>query len=125
MTKEWHELTQLTKGSPITIERVRLVESGIAIEGAFELPPLARLSAEDQVFIMAFVRCHGSIKEMEWVFGISYPTVKNRLQHLGEHLSFVEAFPINQELEEKKEDIIALLESGKITAKEAIERLSK
>ena len=65
MPREWQELTRLTQGKPIIIERVRLVGSDIAIEGSFELPPLARLSAEDQIFIMAFVQSDGSIKEME------------------------------------------------------------
>ena len=65
MTKDWNELTKLTQGVDITIERIRLTQSNIAIEGEFELPMLARLSAEDQVFVMAFIQCHGSIKDME------------------------------------------------------------
>lgn len=52
-------------GSRSSIERVRLKDSGIAVEGSFELPHLARLTMEDQIFVMAFVRSHGSIKEME------------------------------------------------------------
>jgi hypothetical protein len=120
MAKEWQELTRLTQGSPITIERVRLTDRDIAIEGDFELPPLARLSAEDQVFIMAFIRCHGSIKDMEEAFGISYPTVKNRLNRISGQLKFVETlnFPVN-------EDVLNMLESGEINAEEAIRRLSK
>ena len=58
-TKEWRELTSLTKNSALIIERVRMPEDGIAIEGAFELPVLARLSEEDQVFVMAFMRTEG------------------------------------------------------------------
>ncbi|MDH4068675.1 MAG: DUF2089 domain-containing protein, partial [Dehalococcoidia bacterium] len=65
MAKEWNELARMTQGKPVTVERVRLVDSGVAVEGSFTLPPLANLSAEDQVFVMAFIRCHGSIKEME------------------------------------------------------------
>ena len=79
--KDWQELTHLTQGAPILIERVRLVDSDIAIEGAFDLPPLARLSAEDQVFVMAFVRAEGSIKEMEKIFGVSYPDKKSTESH--------------------------------------------
>jgi len=45
LEKDWQELTRLTQGKPIAVERVRLVKSDIAIEGSFELPPLARLSA--------------------------------------------------------------------------------
>jgi hypothetical protein len=72
-TRDWHTLTRLTGGAPIEIERVRLVEEDVAIDGRFELPPLARLSADDQVFVAAFVRSHGSIKQMEKFFGVSYP----------------------------------------------------
>ena len=64
--------------------------SGIAIEGEFDLPPLSSLTAEEQVFVAAFVKCHGSIKQMEKLFGISYPTVKNRLNALGNKLDFVD-----------------------------------
>jgi len=45
---------QINPGVPIAVERVRIVDSGIKIEGDFELPALARLPAEDQVFVMAF-----------------------------------------------------------------------
>src|SRR5580698_4352004 len=96
MTKPWQALTQLTGGSPMEIERVRLTETGIAIEGPFELPQLAQLTAEDQIFVAAFVRCHGSIKQMEQIFGVSYPTIKNRLNRLGTQLPSVE---IDQPLE--------------------------
>lgn len=120
MPKEWNELTKITRGEPIIIERVRLTGSNIAVEGEFELPPLARLSAENQVFIMAFIQCHGSIKDMEKMFGISYPTVKNRLNRLAQELKLVETYTFPA-----REDILSELERGEITATEAIERLSK
>jgi hypothetical protein len=120
MSKDWHELTKITKGLPIIIERVRLASNDIAIEGSFELPQLARLSSEDQVFIAAFIRCHGSIKEMERIFGVSYPTVKNRLDRISKQLNFIETSPPNT-----TEETLDELESSQITAAEAIERLSK
>src|SRR6476660_1979855 len=91
--KDWQELTQFTQGEPIVVERVRLTTKDIAIEGSFELSQLARMSLEDQVFITAFVRCHGSIKEMEQVFGVSYPTIKSRLTRIANALEFVENNP--------------------------------
>ena len=120
MAQDWQKLTQLTRGKPITVERVRLADSDIAIEGSFALPPLANLSSEDQVFVIAFVQCHGSIKEMEEMFGISYPTVKNRINRIAQQLELVETvevLPI--------EEVIGELESGKISPDEAIRRLSK
>ena len=120
MAKEWHELTRMTRGRPVTVERVRLVDEDIAIEGSFTLPPLASLSAEDQVFIMAFVRCHGSIKDMEEMFGISYPTVKNRINRIAQQFQFVEMVAASSQ-----NDVLAELEQGDITADEALRRLSK
>jgi len=119
MAKDWNELTRLTQGAPVIIERIRTVNSDIAIEGDFELPPLARLSAEDQFFIMAFVRCDGSIKEMERIYGISYPTVKNRLSRIASQIEFVETCTIPS-----RDEVLAQLECGEISASEAIERLS-
>src|SRR5579862_5900921 len=87
---EWQELTRLTHGEPVTVERVRLAASGVEIEGRFELPQLARLPLEDQIFVIAFVRSHGSLKEMESVFGVSYPTVKARLNRISASLQFIE-----------------------------------
>ncbi len=118
--RDWQELTRITHGSSMVVERVRLIDSGIAVEGEFDLPPLARLAGEDQVFVMAFVKCDGSIKEMERVFGISYPTVKSRLSRISSQLLFVEDITVP-----KKEEILASLERGEISAQEAIERLSK
>jgi hypothetical protein len=119
MATEWSELTKMTQGKPVTVERVRVADSGIAIEGSFALPPLASLSAEDQVFVMAFIRCHGSIKEMEAMFGISYPTVKNRLNRLAGQFRFTEIVKVNP-----KEGVIEALERGEITTEEAMRRLT-
>lgn len=114
----WPELTQLTQGQPIVVERVRLAGKAIVIEGQFELPQLARLNLEDQVFITAFVRCHGSIKEMEQIFGISYPTVKSRLNRIAASLEFVDTDP-----SPSKAEILDRLKRGEITAQEAIREL--
>lgn len=117
-SKDWQELTQLTQGQPIVVERVRLVEKGIAIEGQFELPQLARLSMDDQIFITAFVRSHGSIKEMERVFGVSYPTIKSRLTRIADRLEFVDTNPTPS-----KSEILARLRQGEIGAEEAIREM--
>ncbi len=117
-SKDWQELTQLTQGQPIVVERVRLAEKGIAIEGQFELPQLARLSMDDQIFITAFVRSHGSIKEMERIFGVSYPTIKSRLTRIADSLEFVETNPTPS-----KSEILARLQRGEINAQEAIREM--
>ena len=118
---DWPALTKLTNGEPITVERIRLRDSDLVIEGSFTLPPLAELAAEDQVFVAAFVRCHGSIKQMEQFFGVSYPTIKNRLNRIGERLPFADVEPGAPPPSTK--DLLSQLERGEITARDAIARM--
>ncbi|GHH66097.1 hypothetical protein GCM10017673_11300 [Streptosporangium violaceochromogenes] len=97
---------------------MRLADNGVAIEGGFELPQLAQLSAEDQVFVTTFVRCHGSIKQMERIFGVSYPTIKARLNRVAQMLDFVEIDPAPS-----RADVIDRLRRGEITAQQALSEL--
>ncbi len=120
LASDWQELTRLTQGEPILVERIRLVGTDISINGDFELPPLAQITAEDQVFVMAFVQASGSIKEMERVFGISYPTVKNRLKRIAGLLPLTEPAPPQS----NKSEILDQLDSGDISVEEAIRRMS-
>jgi hypothetical protein len=117
-SKDWQELTALTVGQPIVVERVRLAGKDIAIEGSFELPQLARLNLDDQVFITAFVRCHGSIKEMEQIFGVSYPTIKSRLTRIANSLEFVDTNP-----NPSRAEVLDRLKRGEINPQEAIKEL--
>jgi len=115
---DWQDLLRMAQGSPVVIERVRIPEKQIAIEGAFTLPELARISLEDQVFITAFLRSHGSIKEMEQIFGVSYPTIKARLNRIAGLLEFVDTNP-----SPSRSDVLERLKNGEITAAEAISEL--
>jgi len=117
-SSDWQELSRLTQGQDIIVERVRLAGKDVAIEGRFELPQLARLSSEDQVFVVAFVRSHGSIKEMEQVFGVSYPTIKSRLTRIAESLDFVDTNP-----SPSRTEVFDRLRRGEITAQDAIREL--
>lgn len=104
-------------GKEMRIERTRCAECDIFLEGDFDVSPLAKLALEDQVFVAAFLRYHGSIKKMENLFGISYPTVKNRINAIVEVLdrSF-EAPSTNLQILEK-------LSRGEISFAEALERI--
>ena len=127
MGHDWQELTKLVGQARVEVDRVRLADTGVVIEGPFTLPPLAQLPAEDQVFVAAFVRCHGSIKQMEKYFGVSYPTIKNRLNKIGSQLSFVE---IEQGSEADApaptlSDVLDRLSRGELTVAQALEQLKK
>lgn len=118
MTQEWFELIKFTDNQDFVIEKVRLKEKNITIEGEFKLPPLSRLSNDDQIFIIAFLKTHGNIRDMEKLFGISYPSVKNRLNKISKHLEFVEVNPPTE-----KNEVLEQLYKDEITVEEALEKL--
>ncbi len=117
---DWQELLRIAQGGPLILERVQIPDKHISVEGAFTLPELARLSLEDQVFVTAFVRSHGSIKEMEQVFGVSYPTIKARLNRIAGQLEFVDTNP-----SPSRAEVLEKLNRGEISADEAIRALEE
>ena len=128
--QDWQALTKLTGGARFQIERVRLTGQDVAIEGRFEPPPLAQLPAEDQTFVAAFVRCHGSIKQMEQYFGVSYPTIKNRLNRIGALLPFAEIDPAAGPDPERPPavssgELLSQLERGTLSVDEVLRQLRK
>ena len=115
---DWQDLLRIAQGTPLLVERVRIPEKGIAVEGTFTLPELARISLDDQVFITAFLRSHGSIKEMEQIFGVSYPTIKARLNRIAGQLEFIDTNP-----SPSRSEVLQRLNSGEISAAQAISEL--
>src|SRR5271168_736617 len=104
---------------PLSINRLACPTCKLSLEGDFEVSALGKLSADDQAFVIAFVRHHGSLKKMESLFGISYPTVKNRLNAISAALdrNFAAPSPNLYVLEQ--------LSRGELNVEEALERLSE
>lgn len=102
----------------LKVARMTCPSCKLSMENGFEVSPLGRLAPEDQAFVIAFVRHHGSIKKMESLFGISYPTVKNRLNAI--------AATLDKSLEAPSPNLYVLeqLARGELTVAEALERLS-
>jgi hypothetical protein len=115
---DWQDLLKIAQGGRLVVERVQIPERHITVEGAFTLPELARLTLEDQVFITAFLRSHGSIKEMEQVFGVSYPTIKARLNRIAAQLEFVDTNP-----SPSRAEVLERLNKGELSADEAVRAL--
>jgi hypothetical protein len=115
---DWQDLLRIADGAPLVIERVRIPARQFTIEGQFTLPQLARLTLEDQVFVVAFLRSHGSIKEMEQTFGVSYPTIKSRLNRISGQLEFVDNNP-----SPTRTEVLDRLNHGELTPAEAIREL--
>jgi hypothetical protein len=102
----------------MTVSSMVCSRCNVRLEGDFEVPAVARLSLEDQAFVIAFVRHHGSIKKMESLFTVSYPTVKNRLNSITRQLDQTFNVPTSNEL------VLDQLARGEITVDEALERLN-
>jgi hypothetical protein len=93
---------------------------GTALEGKFEIPPLLQLSSDDLAFVTAFVRSSGSLKAMAQLLGVSYPTVRNRLDEILQKLEAVE-----RGVDKRRHAILDALENGELTAEAAAEQLKK
>ena len=104
-------------GQTMQVARMVCRPCSVTMEGEFAVPALARLSLEDQLFVVAFVRHHGSIKKMESLFGISYPTVKNRLNAIGAALDRSFEVPSSNLL------VLEKLAAGDLTVDQALEEI--
>ena len=94
---------------------------GIKIEGSFSLPAILNLAAEDQEFVMNFFKVQGAIKDMEKIYGVSYPTIKNRWAQIAKALGMDVAHRPAQ----SKMQVLEALGRGELTPEEAVERLKE
>ncbi len=76
--------------SQLKVKSLNCEQCQTEIQGRFELPVLARLSAEDQSFVLEFMKASGSLKEMAKLLGLSYPTVRNQLDEIIERIKLAE-----------------------------------
>ena len=95
------------------------------VEGRFTPNKLAALDAEQAEFVLAFVRRRGNIKELERELGVSYPTVRGRLDGVIRALGFkvAEDAAAAEEARTLRADRLAAVERGEMTAAEAAEAL--
>jgi len=104
---------------PLVVARCRCEACNLTLEGSLEVPPLARLAMAEQAFVMAFVRSHGSLKRMEQLFSISYPTVKARLNAICKKLDS------SFEVPPARTEVLDRLGRGEINVEEALRLLDQ
>lgn len=66
----------------LNVQSLRCTVCDTRIEGDYLLPVILQLPPDDQQFVLDFVLCSGSLKEMARKMGLSYPTVRNRLDEI-------------------------------------------
>lgn len=104
----------------MVVERLRCKQCSVAVEGQIPIPRLARLSAGDREFIELFVRSSGSLKAVAAHLGISYPTVRSRLDRV-----IVALEQAAGEEHDSRREVLDALEAGKLTVDQAIEKLKE
>ncbi len=108
-------------GSNTEVTRLSCDECGTTIEGHFHLCKFCRLTSEQKTFIDVFIKCRGNIKEVEKELGVSYPTVKNRLEDVASALGY-KSEP-EPEAPGKRKEILDKLNNGELSVEEALEQL--
>ncbi len=106
--------------SELRISELTCTKCGTVLKGDFEGCDFCKVSREDQDFIKVFLRTHGSIKEVEKELGISYPTVKNRLNQIISALGIKTKESLNKE---ERLEILERLEKGELTLQQALSLL--
>ena len=102
----------------LRIAKLQCVQCGTTVEGSFGGSLLAALSTEQQQFVEIFLRCRGNIRDVERELGVSYPTVRSRLEKV--------IGALDRSLDEKsrrRREVLAALDRREISPDEAVEAL--
>ena len=115
-------LTQCpTCGGELTVTQLTCEPCSLRMEGKFETCEFCKLSEENLRFLRSFIRCRGVIKDVEKELGISYPTVRSRLDRLIAELGYGEVQVKSKD--EMRYDVLESVREGKISSKEAVATL--
>lgn len=110
----------------LNITQLKCQDCGVEISSTFKMCKFCQLDEEMKYFVANFIKCRGNIKEVEKELGISYPTVRNRLDKAIEQLGFnLDEEDDYDELSQERQDILKKLSSGEITAEQATELLNR
>ena len=110
----------------LIVTRMYCPTCATAIEGRFHLGPLSELSEQQLDFVVTFIRCEGKLNRLQEELGVSYPTVRGRLEEviraLGYEIEKADEEPLGISDEERR-SILADLAAGRISSEEAMRML--
>jgi len=111
-------------GHGLSVSKLSCGNCNSRLEGEFALCKFCQLPEEQREFVEVFIKCRGNIKDVEKELGISYPTVRNRLDTVIEALGYrVDKTTELEDEKSKKQEILSALERGEITPDEATRQL--
>ena len=109
----------------LNITRLGCTSCDTIVLGRFQPCPFCRLSPESTQFLLTFVRCRGNVKEMEREMGISYWTVRRRVDELIAELGIEAAHAEEMDIAARELEILEQVNRGELDASEAAELLTQ
>jgi hypothetical protein len=107
--------------SKLNASKLTCTTCGTIIENDFELSKFELFNKEQLRFIEIFLKCRGSIKEVEKELGVSYPTVRAKLDDVIKAMGY----DVEEESNKEMSNIIDKLEKGEIDSDEALKRIKE
>lgn len=109
---------------PLTITEVECSACGTVVHSRYAPCPFCVLTEDQQTFLLLFLRSRGNLKEVEKTLGVSYPTVRAKLDELVEALPPLPTSPaVPSPSHDPRREVLNQLEAGQLTAAQALERL--
>lgn len=101
--------------APLRVVRLECGSCGTRLEGSFSLGRFHALAPEQLDFLEVFIRARGNFKDVERELGISYPTVRSRLDAVIRALGYqTEVEPDREAATERRKEILRELAEGRI-----------
>ncbi len=103
---------------PLKIEKVRCLTTGVAIEGPFSTPGFFQLNEDQFCIVESLILNAGNLKKVAEDIGISYPTLRNRLDEI---IAIIKRE--SDGMKNKRQEILDSIDKGKITPEEGAQLL--
>ncbi|MBN1179725.1 MAG: DUF2089 domain-containing protein [Anaerolineae bacterium] len=107
----------------LAVTRMVCRNCGSALEGRFTMGRLFQLTPEHLHFVEVFVRCEGKINRVQEELGVSYPTVRSRLEEIIRALGY-EVGSAQEASSVPRQDVLERLARKEITSEEAFRLLN-
>jgi hypothetical protein len=114
-----------TCSGPLAATQLSCTVCDTVIQGRYSPCPFCQLSPEDLAFMELFVKSRGNVKEMERDLGVSYWTIRGRLDEVIDSMGFEQARPERDQANRQRQTVLEQLERGDITVNEAADRLAR
>ncbi|GIL15424.1 MAG: hypothetical protein BroJett039_05970 [Chloroflexota bacterium] len=106
----------------LTITEIQCSNCHLKMQGEFKPGLFSSLSDDQLTFVRAFLRVRGNLSEMEKVLGVSYPTIRNKLDEINQTLDRADQAPAVVE-SNPRTAILNQLAAGELSAAQALEQL--